>query len=177
VGNLLQAVYTGADLVMMSPVAFIQKPIRWLRAISRHRAYVSGGAHFAFEACAPAGSTAGCARLDPRAWRGGPVGSEPISAETLDGFVRAFGPYGFRREAFYPCYGLAESTLMVSGGAWRAAPVLRCVEGSALRGNAFVPCEGHRDDAKVLVGCGRAVPGLDVRIVDPETRVPCAPGR
>ena len=92
IGNLLQAVATGLDLTMLPPVAFVQKPIRWLRAISRYQAYISGGSNFAFELCARSIAPEDCAGLDLSSWKVAYIGSEPVSAETLGEFVRRVRP-------------------------------------------------------------------------------------
>lgn len=179
IGNLLQAVHCGADITLMAPVAFVQKPIRWLRAISATRAHVSGGPNFAFDHCARTITPDECAGLDLSSWRAAYIGAEPIVPATLDRFVAAFEPYGFRRSAFFPCFGLAEATLMVTGGHWSAEPILKSVRVDALEANRVEPAEPEEDSGRVrvLVGCGQPVAGLDVRIVEPESRVACAPGQ
>ncbi len=102
--------------MLMSPVAFLQRPLRWLQAISRYGATTSGGPNFAYDLCVRKISPEQRAALDLSSWSVAFNGAEPIRAETLDRFAEAFAPCGFRREAFYPCYGLAEATLFVSGG-------------------------------------------------------------
>jgi acyl-CoA synthetase (AMP-forming)/AMP-acid ligase II len=133
IGNVLQPLYLGVPCVLMSPVTFLQRPLAWLRAISRYRATTSGGPNFAYELCTRklAAETAGL-ELDLSCWQVAFNGAEPVRAETLERFARAFAPYGFRREAFYPCYGLAEATLFVAGGIPRSAPVVRRFDGPAL---------------------------------------------
>jgi amino acid adenylation domain-containing protein len=157
IGNVLQPLYTGARCVLMSPVAFLQKPLRWLEAISRFRGTTSGGPNFAYELCARRVSEEERSGLDLSSWEVAFTGAEPVRAETLDRFVEAFGPCGFRREAFYPCYGLAEATLFVSGGIPGAAPRLRELDPAI---------------TKPLVGCGGAWMGQELRIVDPQTSLP-----
>ncbi len=177
IGHILQAVHTGADLVLMSPMSFVQKPLRWLSAISRYRATITCGPNFAFELCTRQIRPRDCEGLDLRSWQVACVGAEPISARVLDEFTKAFEPFGFRREVFYPCYGLAESTLMVTGGHWQAPPILRTIRRDALENEAVVPAAAGDPDAKEVVGCGRPVPDLDVRIVDPATGRPCPEDR
>lgn len=181
IGNILQTVHSGMDLVMMPPVAFVQSPVRWLRAISRFGAYVSGGPNFAFELCAKAIAPQDRDGLDLRSWEVAYVGAEPVSPGTLDRFMGAFADYGFRRRTFYPCFGLAEATLMVSGGDRSAEPVVRRVRRDDLTGGQVVPAAGadahDGTETQSLSGCGRAVPGLTVQIVDPETGVPARAGR
>jgi acyl-CoA synthetase (AMP-forming)/AMP-acid ligase II len=147
IGNVLQPIWCGGSCVLMSPLAFLQRPARWLEAVSRFRATTSGGPDFAYALCVRKVLPAECVGLDLSSWRVAFNGAEPVRAATLDAFAAAFAPAGFRRRAFYPCYGLAEATLFVSGGDPDAPPVL------------------HNS----LVGCGRAWPGERLAIVDPET--------
>jgi amino acid adenylation domain-containing protein len=157
IGNLLQAVWVGAPCVLMAPVAFLQSPVRWLRAVSRYRATTSGGPNFAYDLCVRKIPEKEREGLDLSSWTVAFNGAEPVRAGTLDRFAAAFAPAGFRRAAFYPCYGLAEATLMVSGN--------RPGEGPWVRGSS-----------NPIVGCGRVLPGFEAVIVDPATAAPCAPG-
>jgi len=177
IGHILQAVHTGADLVLLSPMSFVQKPLRWLTAISRYRATITCGPNFAFEMCARQIKPRDCEHLDLRSWQVACVGAEPISSRVLDEFTKAFEPFGFRREVFYPCYGLAESTLMVTGGHWQATPILRSVSRRGLENETVVTVSPGDSDAKQVVGCGRPIPDLDVQIVDPATGRPCPDDR
>ena len=174
IGGVIQPLYAGFPVVLLSPVAFLQRPLRWLEAITRYRATTSGGPNFAYDLCVRKSTPEQRAALDLSSWRVAFNGAEPVRAATLERFAQAFAPCGFRREAFYPCYGLAEATLIVSGGAAGAAPVVRAFDGAALARNEALeaPAEGQ-----ALVGCGRALPGLQIAVVDPQTTVACAPGR
>ncbi|HEV7786252.1 MAG TPA: AMP-binding protein, partial [Thermoanaerobaculia bacterium] len=116
IGNVLQPLYVGARCILMSPVTFLQRPVRWLEAISKYRATTSGGPNFAYELCVRKIGEEDRARLDLSTWNVAYNGAEPVRAETLERFASAFAASGFRREAFYPCYGLAEATLFVAGG-------------------------------------------------------------
>jgi acyl transferase domain-containing protein/acyl-CoA synthetase (AMP-forming)/AMP-acid ligase II/acyl carrier protein len=116
IGGILQPVYAGFPCMLMSPAAFMQRPVRWLNAISRYRATTSGGPNFAFDLCARKVTAEDRARLDLSSWQVAFNGAEPVRAETMRRFAETFAPCGFRAEAFYPCYGLAEATLMVAGG-------------------------------------------------------------
>ena len=100
----------------MSPAHFLQSPVRWLQAISRYKATTSGGPNFAYDLCTKKTTSEQRAQLDLSSWTVAFNGSEPVHPDTLDRFIAAFGPCGFRPEAFFPCYGLAEATLFVSGG-------------------------------------------------------------
>ncbi len=116
IGNVLQPLHAGGRCVLMAPVAFLQKPLRWLQAIHRYRGTTSGGPNFAYELCVRRIPPEQREGLDLSCWRVAYNGAEPVRAETLERFAEAFAPCGFRRESFYPCYGLAEATLFVTGG-------------------------------------------------------------
>lgn len=175
IGTVIQPLYLGAPCVLMSPEAFLQKPLRWLQAISRYKAHTSGGPNFAYDLCVRKIDAEQRATLDLSRWSVAFNGSEPINHETLERFVAAFEPCGFRPEAFYPCYGLAEATLLVSGGAKTAAPVIHQFKTGALERNRVVSPSGETDETRTLVSCGRS--GLDqtICIVDPESLTRCRP--
>jgi amino acid adenylation domain-containing protein len=176
IGGILQPLYRDIRTVLMSPLFFLQRPLRWLEVLSRHRGTVSGGPNFAYELCVRKTTPEERAALDLRSWEVAFCGAEPIRQETLERFAEAFAPAGFRREAFYPCYGLAEGSLIVSGGRRAESPVLRHFAREALgRGEARAPSEGQQ--GVPMIGCGQSLGDQEVRIVDPETRLPCAPGR
>ncbi|HXU43886.1 MAG TPA: fatty acyl-AMP ligase, partial [Thermoanaerobaculia bacterium] len=172
IGNVLQPLYAGGRCILMSPLAFLQRPARWLEAISRYRATTSGGPNFAYELCLKKASDERIAGLDLSSWTVAFNGAEPVRADTLDRFAARFAPCGFRREALFPCYGLAEATLFVTGGSPGAGPVVgsfaagEIEQGRALEG-------GDRR----LVSSGRAGAAHEVAIVDPETRERLDPGR
>jgi 8-amino-7-oxononanoate synthase len=168
IGGLLQPMYVGKPVVLMSPLAFIQKPLRWLEAVSRYRAVCSGGPSFAYELCVRKIPPGERARLDLSSWEVAFNGAEPVRAQVLDDFSATFAECGFRREAFYPCYGMAEATLLITGGECSAPPICAVSTASLERGR-FAEA-GPAENARRLVGCGRVWPGQDVRIVDPETR-------
>ena len=170
IGNVLQPLYLGRPCVLMSPVHFMQKPVRWLSAISRFRATTSGAPNFAYDLCVRQISAEEREALDLSSWSVAFNGAEPIHARTLDRFSETFGPCGFRREAFYPCYGLAEATLFVAGGERGASLVLRGVEKAAMEQGRMIESSQGDDDAYRLVGCGRTASDQQVIIVDPETR-------
>src|SRR6185369_1705545 len=128
IGGILQPMYYGRPNVLMSPMAFLQRPLRWLQAITKYKANVSGGPNFAYDLCLKRISAEERERLDLSSWTLAFNGAEPIRPETLAEFARTFAPCGFRPEAFYPCYGLAEATLMVTGGLKSALPAVRSFE-------------------------------------------------
>ncbi len=175
IGGLLQPVYAGAQVVLMSPLDFLQHPIRWLQAISRYRATTSGGPNFAYDLCARKITPEQRETLDLSNWEVAFNGAEPIRPETLERFAAAFEPCGFRREAFYPCYGLAEASLIVSGGLKAAPPVLYTLQGTALESGRVIPASAAESEARTLVGCGQTLPDQKIVIVDAESATRCSP--
>ena len=127
-----------ANYTPLSPLSFLKTPVRWLEAISRYGGTISGGPNFAFDLCARRVTPEQRASLDLSRWEVAFCGAEPIRVDTLERFVEAFAPCGFRREAFYPCYGLAEGTLIASGGPRGRAPVHRALD--AATSHALVSC-------------------------------------
>jgi acyl-CoA synthetase (AMP-forming)/AMP-acid ligase II/acyl carrier protein len=164
-GSLLQALYVGCELVLLSPGQFARAPLRWLHAIDRYRGTVSGGPDFAYRMCADRIEEAELAELDLSSWRLAFTGAEPIRAATLAAFAERFGVHGFRETAFYACYGLAEATLLVSGGARGCAPVTRRFDARALEQGALQQLDAAAVGASVtLVSCGRAMREHQLRI-------------
>lgn len=177
IGGILVPLYGSKLNVLMSPVAFLQKPLRWLQAISKYRATISGGPNFAYELCVRKTTPEQRATLDLSSWTLAFNGAEPVRAETIDAFCEAFAPCGFRREAFYPCYGLAESTLMVTGGMKFEPPVVRSFDASSIETGFAVSRPANAPAVRRLVGSGRELDGQDVLIVDPQTCDALPPGR
>ncbi len=142
IGGILQPLYIGQANVLLSPMSFLQKPFRWLQAISRYRCTISGGPNFAYDLCVRKITPEQRATLDLSSWRLAFNGAEPVRAETIERFTEYFEPCGFRREAFYPCYGMAEATLIVSGGfkAGSAGVPLVRRRGPGKRTRCSTPC-------------------------------------
>ncbi|MGW5316128.1 fatty acyl-AMP ligase [Nocardia thailandica] len=164
IGNVLQPLYVGATSVLMSPATFVRRPLRWLEAISAHRAHSSGGPNFAFEACVERAAGADLSGLDLSSWRVAFNGAEPIRADTIARFTETFAPCGFRPEAMYPCYGLAEATLLVSGAGRGRGPRTVVADVDALGAGRLAPA---RASGRALVGSGAVLAGETVRVVDP----------
>jgi acyl-CoA synthetase (AMP-forming)/AMP-acid ligase II len=200
VGGLLQPLYAGFPIILMSPLHFLEQPMRWLRAIDRFGATVSGGPNFAYHLCARKCDPDQAAQLDLTSWRVAFNGAEPIQPETLKPFAATFAPSGFRSDAFLPCYGLAEATLIVSGhGGCRSAdgtdPADRAgrtdAAGYTEPTGQVIPTvpvdraalERHRvappatGPVAHLTDCGPSAPGQRIVIVDPETSTICVPDR
>ncbi|MFF9106545.1 fatty acyl-AMP ligase [Streptomyces sp. NPDC014805] len=167
VGQLLLPLYLGGTSVLLSPEAFLKRPARWLEAIGRYGIGVSGAPDFAYELCARQVTDEQVAGLDLSGWRVAVTGGEPVAAATGRSFTERFAPAGFRPEALTPCYGLAEATLLVSGGCLETAPAARAVDGEALERHQLREPRAGRAP-RTLVACGRPY-GSEVRIVDPES--------
>jgi acyl-CoA synthetase (AMP-forming)/AMP-acid ligase II len=167
IGGILDPVYAGCTCVLMSPLAFLQKPIRWLRAITRYRVTISGGPNFAYDLCTQKVTDEQIEELDLSTWGLAFNGAEPIRSSTLEKFAERFAPAGFRAEALYPCYGMAESTLIITGGHKNEPPVARYFAGKALDEHRIVPVEPDHPDARRLIGCGHVLPVQQLRLVDP----------
>ncbi|HEY0782568.1 MAG TPA: AMP-binding protein, partial [Thermoanaerobaculia bacterium] len=177
IGNVLQPLFCGGRCVLMSPVAFLQRPRRWLEAIARHRATTSGGPNFAYELCVRKVPPEDRRGLDLSSWTVAFNGAEPVRAATLARFAEAFAPCGFRREALYPCYGLAEATLFVTGGVRGREPRVLAVAGEALERNAVEAVALEAAGARELVSSGAPRLGQRVAIVDPDSREMVGDGR
>ena len=177
VGGVLVPVFAGATNVSISPATFLKSPITWLAAISKYRATISGGPNFAYDLCVRKITDEQRATLDLSSWALAFVGAEPIDPGTLERFAAAFAPCGFRPGAFYPCYGLAEATLMVSGPRRGSGAIVGTFRDTALTENRVEPVQNDAPQARRLVACGSPVGDLRVVIVDPHSRAEGAPGR
>lgn len=177
IGMILQPIYRGCSCVLMSPVDFLKRPLRWLRAVSKYQGTITGGPNFAFDLCArkfdPAQEST---PLDLSHLRVAFNGAEPIRPETIERFYETFSPYGFQREAFYPCYGLAEGTLIVSGVQVSDAPTVISLDKASLKQNRIAPATNAKKVVS-LVGNGRSLCDQTIAIVDPETRIPVSSGQ
>lgn len=175
-GCVLQSVFVDGPCYFMSPLQFLRKPVRWLQAISHLApltAYASGGPNFAFELCVRKVKEEHKATLDLSSWEIACVGAETVSPGTLERFGKAFAPCGFNPTAFFPSYGLAEATLLVTGGRHFEPPVIRSfVE----RDGRMSPPVGEQP-SRQLVSSGRPWLYQEVVIVDPESARECPPGR
>ncbi len=127
IGNLIQPLYVGAECILMAPLTFMLRPLVWLRAMSTYAASTSGGPNFCYDHCVERIPEHACTGLDLSSWRVAFNGAEPISAATLRRFADRFAPQGFSPKSFFPCYGMAEASLYVSGGhlqdKWAAGPM------------------------------------------------------
>ena len=171
IGGILNPIYCGFPVTLMAPVMFLQRPVRWLRAISRYRATTSGAPNFAYELCATRVTDEQKAELDLSTWDLAFNGAEPVRAETAQRFYEAFRACGFSRESFYPCYGLAEATLMVTGGTKGRPFSTKVVDADELAAHRAVETSPASPQARTLASSGDAGSASVVTIVDPERGV------
>ncbi len=200
IGGILQPLYGGFPCFLMSPASFLQNPYRWLKTISDYRGTTSGGPNFAYELCLQKITPEQRQTLDLSSWSVAFNGAEPVRWETLEKFSETFGECGFRREAFYPCYGMAEATLMISGGVKADFPAVKAVRGEGLKCDRVVEENltpqppslrgkeenfspllageglGERStDLRTFVSCGRTLPKQEIVIVHPQRLTCCQP--
>lgn len=170
IGNILQPLYVGFLSILLSPVTFIQEPAAWLRAITEFRATTTGAPNFAWDYCVKKVNVAEKDGLDLSSLKVAYNGAEPVRADTLDRFSTAFAQCRFRTDSFFPCYGVAESTLFVSGGPPGRTIVLSSVCSTNLQKHILTPATAcQTEKTRLLVGSGQLAPGVRVEIVNPET--------
>ena len=166
--NALQTFYVGALCVLMAPNAFMQRPLSWLQAIHRYRAEVACGPNFSFDLCVARYRAGDMQDIDLSGLKVALNGAEPVHAATIESFATTFAPHGFDRHSVFPAYGMAEATLLISGGRRGAGAVTRTVSRADLQARK-VHTPSDAADAQTLVGCGRALVGEQIAIVDPDT--------
>jgi acyl-CoA synthetase (AMP-forming)/AMP-acid ligase II len=176
VGGVLQPMFGGFPVIQLSPLSFVQRPIRWLEAISREGATSSGAPNFAYELCIRKTTPDQRKNLDLSTWKVAFNGSEPIRPETLQRFSELFAPCGFDPAAFLPCYGLAEATLLVSVADHSPARMDASFAAAELERRRAVPARTAGPGVRRLVRVGRSIDEQSVEIVDPERLEPCGPG-
>lgn len=174
IGGILAPLYGGFPVTLLPPLLFLQRPVRWLKAISDYRATTSGGPNFSYQLCVEKIKTDSLEGIDLSSWKVAFNGAEPIMHEWMEKFTRKFEPYGFRREAFYPCYGLAEATLIVSGGSRTTYPTVKTWKEAEISKQLNV---AHAlPDSKYIVSCGKALSNQTIRIVHPDKLTLCSAG-
>ena len=176
IGGILQPLYGGFPCIIMPPTLFLQRPYRWLKAISQYQGTTSGGPNFAYDLCVQKITPEQKATLDLSSWSVAFNGAEPIRHDTLERFADAFAECGFRKEAFYPCYGMAETTLMVSGVQKTTLPIVKALQKSALESNRIIESSVKDNDVYNFVSCGRVIPKQKVVIANPGTLKSSQPG-
>lgn len=173
IGGIIQPVFSGADAILLSPVHFIQKPLRWLMALSCYKATTSGGPNFAYDLCVRKITPEQKSGLDLSSWEVAFNGAEPVRAESLRRFTEAFAPCGFRKKAFLPCYGLAETTLLACGCNKSSEPTFLRADAQALKAGRIVLATADREHDFELVGNGGPPADHEIVIVDPKNQTPC----
>jgi amino acid adenylation domain-containing protein/thioester reductase-like protein len=169
IGGILTPISKGGHSMLLSPLSFLQQPARWLEAISTHRGVITGAPNFAFDHCVAKVSDDQLAGLDLSSIGLFFTGAEPIRPASLREFAEKFEPAGFSADAFYPCYGMAETTLLVAGGIGPSKPKIIHVDAIALSKNEVVPVSGAVPAQAALVSCGQALLDETIVIADPDT--------
>ena len=175
IGGILQPIYSGATFTLMPHLLFLQRPIRWLQAISRFKATISGGPNFAYDLCIKKIRPEQRGQIDLSSWRVAFNGAEPIYHKTLDQFADYFAPCGFHRESFVACYGLAESTLFVAGGTKSTPPHVKNFLINKIEQNKIIESPERTEEARSLVSCGQINTEQKIKIVNAESHEPCLP--
>jgi acyl-CoA synthetase (AMP-forming)/AMP-acid ligase II/acyl carrier protein len=177
IGDIIGTIYCGGAMTIINPLHFLQKPVRWLKAISRKKADISGGPNFAYQLCLRKVTAEDKKQLDLSSWEQAYCGAEPIARATLEQFAEAFAPCGFRKEFLYPCYGLAEGTLLVAGnertGGFRFKQVSK--KKFQERQVAQTPRQDG-EETLTYVACGAPMAGQQIKIVRPDTLELCPDG-
>ncbi|NOY41808.1 MAG: AMP-binding protein [Planctomycetes bacterium] len=171
IGGILTPIFAGGTSYLLAPTTFLRRPLRWLELVSRVEADVSGAPNFGYKLVVEKTTPAERAELNLKSWRLAFCGAEPIHPETLNDFSAAFAEAGFNSSAFYPCYGLAEATLLATGGKGPSGPRILHVDRQELGSHRGVRLESTHPRAQALVGCGAALNDNLVKIVDPKTGV------
>ena len=168
IGGIIQPLYGGFPTTLMRPEDFMRRPVRWLQEISRTSATTSGGPNFAYDLCVQKTTAEEREQLDLSSWQVAFNGAEPVRAQTMERFARAFAPAGFRPSAFHPYYGLAEASLIVTAGvSWSARDT---------KSLTLQPRPAGAPPRRV-VSCGVAPPDHRLVVVDPTTRTRVPPGQ
>ena len=170
VGGILQPIFVGLKMILMPPVAFLQRPTRWLSAISKYGGTTSGGPNFAYDLCAKQVKPEQLEQLDLSSWTLAFTGAEPVRAETIDTFSQKFAPCGFKKQAFFPCYGMAETTLIITGVKKSAPPIATAYDEQSLAMNQ-AEVSSQDESSRRLVSSGKAIADLKLAIVDPDSEV------
>lgn len=173
IGAILSPIVSGSPIHLMSPVDFLKNPFLWLSLISKKEATCSGAPNFAYEMCIQKISEEKKLTLDLSHWAVAFNGAEPVRNSTLSRFAEAFADCGFKKSALYPCYGLAESTLFVSGGERNVEPIYRSFSKNGLQQNIVQRIDEKDIDAIILVSSGKSNPDHQIMIVNPDTELPC----
>ncbi len=174
IGGILEPMYIGGPSTLISPVSFLQRPFRWLDIISKYKATTSGAPNFAYDLCVDKITPEQMETLDLSSWTLAFCGAEPIRPETLERFARTFERVGLRRDAFYPCFGMAESTLLVSGGVGPAEPRTLTIDRKSLERDKVELTSIDNENSLTMVNCGKPIIDQRIVIVNTNTLEECA---
>ncbi|RPJ24187.1 MAG: fatty acyl-AMP ligase, partial [Chloroflexi bacterium] len=174
IGGILEPMYMGGSSTLMSPVSFLQRPVRWLEAISRYKGTTSGAPNFAYDLCVDKVTPEQMETLDLSSWTLAFCGAEPVRPKTLERFARTFERCGFRKASFYPCFGMAESTLLVSGSEGPAEPRTLTIDRKSLERDLVVPASANEAGSLTLINCGKPIIDQKIVIANPTTLEGCA---
>lgn len=174
--GILYPFYVGYPSTLMSPMAFLQRPVRWLRVISRVRATISMAPNFAYDLCTRKVTPEQKANLDLSSWEVAANGGEPPRYQTMTRFAETFAPCGYRWETFFPGYGMAESTLIIATSTAHLAPVTIAFDKAALEQNRAVPAALKAENVSHITGYDLIAPDQTIRIVEPESKRLCPDG-
>ncbi|KAB8332383.1 AMP-binding protein [Scytonema tolypothrichoides VB-61278] len=174
--GVIQPLYKAIPCYMMAPTSFLQRPMRWLEAISRYKATHSGAPNFAYQLCVDKVTREQLATLDLSSWRMALNGAEPVRADVLKRFAEMFKPSGFNLRSFCPGYGLAEATLKVTATRAKDLPTFYTVQSEALRQNRVIEAQEQEPGSVTLVGCGYTEIDTKIAIVHPESLATCPAG-
>ena len=166
IGGILAPIYVGCLSILMSPTYFLQKPIRWLETISKYNADVSGAPNFAYELCIHNIKNDELKNLNLSSWKSAINGAESIYKETLDKFTQKFKSYGFKPETHYPCYGMAETTLILTGINIDETPKAFYLDNEEFQKNNIVIKKENDSNIQKIISCGKTRLGHEVIIVN-----------
>lgn len=173
IGHVLQPIYVGFPSVLMPPLAFLSNPICWLKAISKYRATTSGGPNFAYDLCINKITPQQINNLNLESWDLAYSGAEQVRAETLEKFNGKFSRARFNYQSFYPCYGMAETTLFTTGGEKQESPIVQNIQPEKIDSELVVPEGNGLAKKQSFVSCGRPYLDTTVMIVDPQSSTRC----
>lgn len=169
IGFILTPLIIGCEIVLLSPVSFLENPLRWLKALSKYKATHSGGPNFGYELCIKHLQNKPHLDLDLSHWKVAMCGAEPINPNLVDRFYEVLKQYGYKRESFFPMYGLAEHTLLATGGEPGIASTIKAFDKFQLLQNEAHEVDSSHANAKTIISCGRPLSNHELLIVDPET--------
>lgn len=173
IGGILQPVFSTIPAKLLSPLAFLHRPSIWLETISHYHATATVAPNFAYDLCTSQTTEEELSRLDLSSLQFVMSGAEPIRKATIERFTQRFARCGFSPEIFYPCYGLAESTLMVTGGCRKYGVSSQCVDKNMLNQGKVLFCDETHPDARSVINCGQPIDSCHLAIVNPDTLQEC----